>query len=543
MIDYCEVVHDSHYPVQSAGIWADAVRRREPVVFNDYAAYPNKHKLPEGHSAFQRLISVPVIEHGRVVMLAGVGNKPVHYNELDVETVQLVANEVWRLSQHGRAMEKLRLGDRVLHDTAEGVAITDAMGNLTSVNPAFEQITGYSESDILGKNPRLLKSGRHDDDFYREMWSTLKQAGHWRGEIWNRRKNGEIFPEWLTISAIHGPREQVTHYVAVFSDISHIKEAQQQIDFLARHDGLTRLPNRTLFMERLEHALQRGQAETGSLAVLFVDLDRFNAVNDNFGHPVGDELLNQIALRLGATLRGSDTLARLGGDEFALLLEERADAHRVATLARQLLLALAAPITIAGRSLVITASIGAWVLRTACAQIKRWDASGFEVPTVAVNLSVKQLERGDFVGQVRAALAGSLGLQTVAEGKTPFQPGAISTGRRPNPRLGGINPSERAFDCAPRVGATSVARKALSWPIYAPLQHKGPYIRDTRGIQVNRALPPLTVQPQPDHYVPAPGRPCGCSRRARTGPLMSAARRPRAAPANRSVADQGNPTA
>ena len=519
LAEYCQVSVDMHYPLKDAGLWADAVRSGAPVVCNDYENNQRKQGLPNGHAPLRRLISVPVIERERVVMIAGIGNKPADYNDTDVESMQLIANELWRLVQRGRAMEKLRLGERVLHDTAEGVAITDAAGTLISVNPAFEQITGYSAAEVLGENPRLLKSGRHHAGFYRELWDTLTQAGHWRGEIWNRRKNGEIYPQLLTISAIRDDQQQTTQYVAIFNDISQVKQAQEQLDFLARHDALTQLPNRLLFIDRLEHALQRARDESGHLAVLFIDLDRFKVVNDTLGHPIGDALLHQVARRLATRVRGSDTLARLGGDEFALLLEERADAHSVATLARQLLETLAEPLSVADGSLVITASIGislypndgddadrlireadramgaakqqgrnnfqfftqaltegaferlilenalrgavernelrllyqpqvelasgrlagvealvrwqhrelglvsptrfiglaedigtihalgAWVLRTACAQMKAWDADGLQVPTVAVNLSAKQLERSDFVAQVQAVLS------------------------------------------------------------------------------------------------------------------------------------------
>ena len=164
-------------------------------------------------------------------------------------------------SERKQAEEALRLADRVFRSTGEGVAVTDADGNLVSVNPAFELITGYSAAEVLGQNPRILKSGRHEDAFYREMWASLRETGQWRGELWNRRKSGEVYPEWLTISAVKDTAGRVTHYVGVFSDISSVKEAMQQIDFLAHHDALTRLPNRILFHDRLSHGLDRAQRE------------------------------------------------------------------------------------------------------------------------------------------------------------------------------------------------------------------------------------------------------------------------------------------
>ncbi|BCB26836.1 hypothetical protein SKTS_17220 [Sulfurimicrobium lacus] len=254
--------------------------------------------------------------------------------------------------------EALRLADRVFRSTGEGVAVTDAAGNLVSVNPAFELITGYSAAEVLGQNPRMLQSGRHEDAFYREMWDRLLETGQWRGELWNRRKNGEVYPEWLTISAVNDNEGVTTHYVGVFSDISTVKEAMQQIDFLAHHDALTRLPNRILFHDRLSHGLDRAQRENSPLALLYLDLDRFKTVNDTLGHPVGDELLQEVARRMAGALRAGDTLARLGGDEFVLLLEDDANAQQAAVVARKILDLFAVPISVAEHKLNVTASIG-----------------------------------------------------------------------------------------------------------------------------------------------------------------------------------------
>ena len=257
-----------------------------------------------------------------------------------------------------QAEEALRLADRVFRSTGEGVAVTDVDGNLVSVNPAFELITGYSAAEVLGRNPRILKSGRHEDAFYREMWASLRETGQWRGELWNRRKSGEVYPEWLTISAVKDTAGSTTHYVGMFSDISSVKEAMQQIDFLAHHDALTRLPNRILFHDRLSHGLDRAQRESRPLALLYLDLDRFKNVNDTLGHPVGDELLQEVARRMTGATRAGDTLARLGGDEFVLLLEDDASAQQAAVVARKMLELFAAPICIAEHKLMLTASIG-----------------------------------------------------------------------------------------------------------------------------------------------------------------------------------------
>ncbi|MBT3011202.1 MAG: EAL domain-containing protein [Candidatus Thiodiazotropha sp. (ex Lucina aurantia)] len=259
---------------------------------------------------------------------------------------------------HRTAEEKLRLADRAFQNTAEGITVTDASGNIVSTNPAFEAITGYSHEEVLGLNPRVLKSGHHPDSFYKEMWDTLLLTGHWRGEIWNRRKNGDAYPEWLTISAVKDGNDETTHYVGVFTDISQIKEAQDQINFLAHHDALTRLPNRALFRERFDHALMHARRENASIALLFLDLDRFKTVNDTLGHPVGDQVLLEVSKRMNLIIRASDTLARLGGDEFVLLLEEQTDAQHAAVVARKLIDLFSRPMIIGEHELVVTASIG-----------------------------------------------------------------------------------------------------------------------------------------------------------------------------------------
>ncbi len=262
------------------------------------------------------------------------------------------------ITERHQMQEKLQLAATVFESTAEGVLITDTRQRINAVNRAFSEITGYSEGEALGETPRLLASGLHDSAFYAAMWYQLTAEGHWQGEISNRRKNGEIYPSWLTISAVRNRDRFITHFVAVFADISSLKQAQARLDYQAHHDPLTGLPNRTLFESRLHTALTHSKAANSLGAVLFLDLDRFKHINDSLGHPVGDLLLKGIAQRLKDNLRDIDTVARLGGDEFIILLpglHTDSDAEAIAT---KLLNSFSAPFQAGEHEFFISTSIG-----------------------------------------------------------------------------------------------------------------------------------------------------------------------------------------
>ena len=265
------------------------------------------------------------------------------------------------------AEEKLRLSATVLEHIADGVMVVDAKGIIVTVNPAFTQITGYTEAEALGRHSSLNRSARHDAAFYQALWDELIASGFWRGEVWHQRKNGEVYLEWLTISAVRDTRAVTTHYVGVFSDITLIKESQEKLDHMAHHDPLTALPNRLLFHDRLQHALLRAARDQEQLAVLFIDLDRFKNVNDTLGHHVGDELLQKVAGQLAARLREGDTLARLregdtlarlGGDEFIVLLEGIDGEYGATQVAEKLMTMFDQPFTVAGHELFVTCSVG-----------------------------------------------------------------------------------------------------------------------------------------------------------------------------------------
>ncbi len=253
---------------------------------------------------------------------------------------------------------ELRLANIVFRNTLEGVAVTNTNGTILSVNPAFTTITGYSEQEVVGKNPRILKSDHQNAEFYKHMWTTLLETGHWQGEIWNRRKSGAAYLEWLTIIMVKDEHGKPCHYVSVFRDITEIRQKEEHIRYMAYHDPLTKLPNRLLFNDRLQHTLTAAQRRPKTVAVMFIDLDRFKFINDTLGHNIGDALLQAVASRIKESVRQDDTISRLGGDEFVILLSDIATSQDAAHIAQKVLEVLSRPYTLAGHELNITASIG-----------------------------------------------------------------------------------------------------------------------------------------------------------------------------------------
>ncbi|MBN7798713.1 sensor domain-containing protein [Parahaliea mediterranea] len=254
--------------------------------------------------------------------------------------------------------QRLRLSASVFENIADGIFITDADSSIVDVNQAFVEITGFAREDVIGRDPRMLQAGRHDDSFFRELQRTLGVKGQWRGEIWYRRKDGEVFPVLLTINRVLGDDGGTTHYVFAATDISQIKQSEERLDFLAHHDPLTGLPNRALLNERLEWAMQHVRRQSRSFAVVFIDLDHFKHVNDSLGHPAGDRVLQDVGQRLVGVLRQDDTVARLGGDEFVLLLEDIAHPDKAAKVAAKVMRALAEPFEVEGRDIRVQASMG-----------------------------------------------------------------------------------------------------------------------------------------------------------------------------------------
>ncbi len=262
------------------------------------------------------------------------------------------------ISARKTAEEAQKLAASVFESSYDGILITDADNRIVDVNPAFTRITGYSRAEVIGQSPGLLKSGRQGPDFYARMWRDLLGGDHWRGEVWNRRKSGEVYAELLSISVLRDEAGEPRHFIGVFTDISRLKEHEAELDRIAHYDTLTGVPNRRLLADRLDQALARAQRSGRALAVCYLDLDGFKPVNDRHGHAAGDALLIEITQRLRATLRAEDTLARLGGDEFVLLLSDLSSPEECHTALDRVLAAVSAPVKVGEASAQVSASIG-----------------------------------------------------------------------------------------------------------------------------------------------------------------------------------------
>lgn len=256
------------------------------------------------------------------------------------------------------AEAELKVAASVYQNTTEGIFITDADGTIRSVNPAFTEITGYSAEEAIGQTPRLLKSNRHEPEFYAALWREIADCGHWQGEIWNRRKSGEVFLEWQVVTKIAGIAGEPCRYISLFHDVTDVWHKDEHVRHLAFHDPLTELPNRSLLTERLERQVFMAERERRGLAVMFLDLDRFKLVNDTLGHEIGDELLKAVAQKLQALVRQTDTVARMGGDEFVIMLDNPANRDEVAHIANRIVATINNPMEFLGKSAQVGTSIG-----------------------------------------------------------------------------------------------------------------------------------------------------------------------------------------
>lgn len=326
----------------------------------DYSVRATKHVNDE----------VGTLVDGFNQMLAGIAARDVELErygqslekqvvERTAELQEVNARLAVELEEHKRTEERLRQYAKVFEKTADGVIILDKDARVVAVNRSFTEVAGYAEDETFGKNPRFLQSTRHDPAFFKAMWTSILDTDHWQGEIWNRRKSGETYPAWLTISVIKDEQGQISNYIGVYSEINVLKKAHARLQHMAHHDALTGLPNRVLLGDRIEHALERARRERNAMALLFVDLDRFKYVNDTLGHQAGDQLLLKVSERLVASVRASDTVTRLGGDEFVVLLEDIEDPQKeCAAVAEKVLDTLRLPITVNNQPLFIGASVG-----------------------------------------------------------------------------------------------------------------------------------------------------------------------------------------
>jgi len=256
------------------------------------------------------------------------------------------------------AETQLRLTSNVFKHTSEAIVITDANSHIIDCNQAYTDVTGYTLAEIKGKNPNITSSGHHDKKFYLSMWKSINTSGSWTGEIWDRRKNGELYPQWLSVNSVKNENDEVSHYIGVFTDISHLKETEKKLENLAFIDVLTGLPNRHLFHDRLAHELSHAHRQKTKVTLFFIDLDQFKRVNDTLGHFIGDELLQEVAQRIKSCVRENDTVSRLGGDEFTIILTELFSPQSITDIANKIIDAVSQPINLHDNELFVGASIG-----------------------------------------------------------------------------------------------------------------------------------------------------------------------------------------
>ena len=313
---------------------------------------------PQG---IRSLLVLPLVWRGNLDGFAGFDHVrgERRWTEEEIEVLRVVVSSFAQGFERRRIDEQLELAASVFRNAHEGIFVTDAQERILEVNPTFTEITGYPRDEVLGRTPNLLSSGRHGPDFYEAMWGAINSKGLWRGELWNRRKDGTLYLERLTVSAVRDASGRVERYVGVFGDITRLREQAERLEQLAYQDALTKLPNRALLGDRMEQALAQARRGGSMLAVGYLDLDLFKPVNDRHGHAAGDRLLVEMAQRLKGTLRSGDTVARLGGDEFVVILPGLRSREECEALVDRLLRAVAEPYEVAdGHVATMSASIG-----------------------------------------------------------------------------------------------------------------------------------------------------------------------------------------
>ncbi|MGK0250438.1 MAG: diguanylate cyclase (GGDEF)-like protein/PAS domain S-box-containing protein, partial [Oleispira sp.] len=344
------------------GSCGTAAFSRTRVIVEDIQTHPfwENYKDLAAKANLGACWSEPIIGTNNILLgsFAIYHRQPTSPSEEALKLIESVAKLAAVVLQHNRASEQHLLSSRVFNAAREGIMITDSFSKIISVNPMFTEITGYSREEVIGKNPNILSSTKHNSQFYNEMWQSVLTDGHWQGEVWNRKKNGQIYPELLNISSLVDESGQPHHYVGLFSDITSSKEQQKSLELMAHYDVLTKLPNRALFADRFEQSLAHSRRNGSLMAICFLDLDNFKPINDNYGHNIGDQILIEVANRLKLALREEDTVSRQGGDEFALLLANFNAVDQCEALINRIHRSLAEPYSIAGETHHISASSG-----------------------------------------------------------------------------------------------------------------------------------------------------------------------------------------
>ena len=332
----------------------------ESILIEQDASLNSINTAPFSNMNIDSYFGMPLISssHNRIGMIAVMDSKPFHFEEWSTPLLGIYANRISLELVRKKSDDELRLAASVFKESIEAIVITNDKGMILRVNPAFTTITGFDESDSLGKTPSILQSGHHNQIFYDELWNSLLNKGSWQGEIWNRKKNGKLFPVWQTITTVYDNENKITQFISIFSDITEKKSSEERIFHLAHFDVLTDLPNRSAFNNNLDQAIIHASRGKNILALLFLDLDNFKLINDSLGHQAGDILLIEVSKRIQKLLRDDDIVARLGGDEFTVLLHDIRNAKDSINVAEKILTSMNTPFLIDGNDIVISSSIG-----------------------------------------------------------------------------------------------------------------------------------------------------------------------------------------
>jgi diguanylate cyclase (GGDEF)-like protein/PAS domain S-box-containing protein len=397
--------------------WKDVLQLGDPV-FGDIRDLPSTERKILKQQDTQSIAIVPLFSDkiwwGNIIIERC--HDLIKTTPQELGSLMAIGRTLGVAIQRESAGKRLHQAKIAFDSASEGIMITDEKMRIVAINKGFTEVTGYTEEDVLGFSPKLLQSGLQSNEFYKKMWSTLKNNERWHGEVQNKRKSGEIYFEWLTITAVKDSDGRVINYVGVFADITDIKKSQNKLHELVNHDPLTGLPNRRLLNELLEHSIKRAERDNHKIALLFIDLDRFKNVNDSLGHQVGDKLLLEVSRRISLSMRESDVVARLGGDEFVVMMDMITNPNDASLIAKKIIHALQIEFNIDCKDIFISASIGISVFPNDCndvdSLIKAADIAMYQVKNKGKNshcfysddLSKNVVERFTMESQLRRAL-------------------------------------------------------------------------------------------------------------------------------------------